>query len=151
MAASDILLLDIFSPTTKVQSLRDRFSLKSLPIPATCYGDRSQEIGMAELIVFIDSKLIGKTAAGSRFRTHTSLTVIDLGRGTTAQDGLTLVGRDKNRHRKRHDASLPSPVNSLDPAHHQLNLRRLLSAGQLRLANLVQKPEQHQRVLARHL
>jgi len=95
LAASDILLLDVFSPTTKVQSLRDRFSLKSLPIPANDFGDLSQEIGMAEVIVFIDSTLIGKTVTGSHFRTHTSLTVIDLGRGTTAQDGLTLVGRDK--------------------------------------------------------
>jgi di/tricarboxylate transporter len=48
--------------------------------------DKSQEIGMAEVIVRADSELVGRTVMNSRFRERTGLSVIGLRRGRIAHE-----------------------------------------------------------------
>jgi di/tricarboxylate transporter len=52
-----------------------------MPLTGAYFTDRSQEIGMAEVIVPANSDLIGETVVGARFRTRHGLTVIGLRRG----------------------------------------------------------------------
>jgi di/tricarboxylate transporter len=131
--AGDVLLLDVFSPGARIDSLRERFALESLAIPGIYFCDRSQEIGMAEVIVSIDSELIGKNVLQARFRSRTSLSVIGLRRGVTAQEGrildeelkagdtLLVVGRWKHIERLSPDGAgviimrLPTEIDEVLP------------------------------------
>ncbi|MEI8371411.1 MAG: SLC13 family permease [Planctomycetota bacterium] len=131
--AGDVLFLDLFSPGTPVNALGERFALESLAIPGIYFCDRSQEIGMAEVIVSIDSELIGKTILQARFRSLTSLSVIGLRRGVAAQEGrildeelkagdtLLVVGRWKHIERLSIDGAgvlimrLPTEIDEVLP------------------------------------
>lgn len=108
LRADDVLLLDVHAGANvgakagapgnagagfDLAALRQRFGLESLPIPATYLGDRSQEIGMAEVIVPADSALVGKTVVESRFRSRTSLSVVGLRRGPEAHEGSVVDER----------------------------------------------------------
>jgi di/tricarboxylate transporter len=87
--AGDILLVDLFAPGADVEALLRQYALELLPPSESYFTDRSQEIGMAEVIVPADSELVGKTVAGASFRDRTGLTVIGLRRGGVAhQRGL---------------------------------------------------------------
>ncbi len=84
--AGDVLLVDLFAPGARVEPLLEKYGLESLPIPATYFGDRAQEIGMAEVIVPSESDLVGKTVVEARFRSRTSLTVLGLRHGSGAPE-----------------------------------------------------------------
>jgi di/tricarboxylate transporter len=81
LKAGDVLLVDLLALEADVEALRQKYGLEAMPLTGTYFSDRSQEIGMAEVIVPADSELIGKTVASARFRDHTGLTVIGLRRG----------------------------------------------------------------------
>jgi di/tricarboxylate transporter len=85
LMADDILLLDMFAPATNIEAIWRQFALESVPLSGAYFSDRSQEIGMAELIVPATSDLVGKTVVGANFRTRYGLTVIGLRRGALAQ------------------------------------------------------------------
>jgi len=57
-----------------------------MPLSGAYFTDRSQEIGMAEVILPATSELIGKTVVGAEFRTRYGLTVIGLRRGRVAHE-----------------------------------------------------------------
>jgi di/tricarboxylate transporter len=78
LRANDVLMIDLFSDTIKIESVQEQYALQTLPIPATYFADRTQQIGMAEVIVPADSQLVGKSVAEARFRTHTGLSVLGL-------------------------------------------------------------------------
>src|SRR5262249_56458844 len=111
----DILLLDLFAPGRKIEALRQQFALEEMPLSGDYFTDRSQEIGMAEVILPPNSELIGKTVRGARFRTRFGLTVIGLRRGIIAQgrtlpnealkigDTLLLIGPWEDIERLRSD------------------------------------------------
>jgi di/tricarboxylate transporter len=84
--AGDILLVDLFAPGAEVDALLQQYGLELMPLTGAYFTDRSQEIGMAEVIVPDGSGLIGKTVAGSGFRDRTGLTVIGLRRSGVAHD-----------------------------------------------------------------
>jgi di/tricarboxylate transporter len=84
--AGDILLVDLFAPDADVDSLRRRYDLEELPLTGDYFSDRSQEIGMAEIILPASSDLIGKTVVSARFRDHYGLSVIGLKRGAVARE-----------------------------------------------------------------
>ncbi len=65
--AGDILLLDLFSTDADIASMSDKYQLVALPLTGVHFTDRTQEIGMAELIVTADSDLVGKTVIQSSF------------------------------------------------------------------------------------
>jgi di/tricarboxylate transporter len=89
--AGDVLLVDLFA-AADADAVRAKYGLEAMPLSGAYFRDRSQEIGMAEVIVPADSDLVGRTVAASGFRDRTGLTVIGLRRGTAARvpEGETL-------------------------------------------------------------
>ncbi len=86
LRAGDILLVDLFAPGADAATLRQLYALEPLPLSGVYFTDRSQEIGMVEVIIPADSELVGKTVAEARFRDRSGLTVIGLRRGTAAHE-----------------------------------------------------------------
>lgn len=74
----DILFVDLYAADRDIDDLRRQYSLESLPLTGSYFTDRSQEIGMAEVIVPALSELVGKTIAEADFRTRFRLTVVGL-------------------------------------------------------------------------
>jgi di/tricarboxylate transporter len=130
----DILLVDLFTPGADVEALRKQYGLEAMPLSGAYFIDRSQEIGMAEVILPATSALIGKTAAGAEFRSRYGLTVIGLRRGTVAHerglqeetlklgDTLLLIGRWKAIDQLRFEnkelviLNLPAEIDEVLPA-----------------------------------
>ncbi len=87
--AGDILFVDLFAENTRLEELRKRYGLTELPMSGNYFTDRSQEIGMAEVILPAHSELIDKSLIEIDFRRRYRLTVIGLRRGQdTYQAGL---------------------------------------------------------------
>src|SRR5262245_46208052 len=84
--AGDILFVDLFSPSANVEELQKRYALYALPLSGAYFTDRSQEIGMAEVILPAYSELVGKDVIDAKFRDRYGLTVIGLRRGIHAQE-----------------------------------------------------------------
>ncbi len=82
----DVLLIDLYEPTDNIAELRERYGLEELPLSGGYFSDRSQEIGMVEVIIPTTSELVGKTITGAGIRTRYGLTVIGLKRGPHALD-----------------------------------------------------------------
>lgn len=81
LESGDILMIDLLTKCPSVEAVRDRYGLEVLPMAGTYFSDLSQELGMAEVIVHAESRLIGKTVVESGFRSRTGLTAIGLRRG----------------------------------------------------------------------
>jgi di/tricarboxylate transporter len=84
--AGDILFVDLFAPDADVEALQRKYALEAMPLTGAYFTDRSQEIGMAEVILPASSELVGKTVARDRFRDRYGLTVIGLRRGAVAHE-----------------------------------------------------------------
>jgi di/tricarboxylate transporter len=84
LEANDVLLIDLFGTLSNIDELRQKFALEALPLTGTYFTDRSQEIGMVEVLLVPTSELVGKTIVESRFRSRFGLTVIGLRRGVVA-------------------------------------------------------------------
>lgn len=87
LAVNDVLLIDLFANHSNIGELRHRFALEELPLSGSYFTDRSQEIGMAEVLVMPTSDLLGKTIVQAKFRARFGLTVIGLRRGVVAHQG----------------------------------------------------------------
>jgi di/tricarboxylate transporter len=132
--AGDVLLVDLFRPEVSVETLRERLALEVLPLRGEYFADRSQEIGMAEVMLTATSDLAGKTVVESKFRTRFGLTMIGLRHGDTAQDRnlrdeklgigdtLLVIGLWKDIQRLRSDTTnlivlnLPAELDDVLPA-----------------------------------
>ena len=90
LMADDILLVDLFAAGHNIDRLRPQFALEEMPLSGAYFTDRSQEIGMAEVIVPPTSDLIGQTLVEAEFRTRFELTVVGLRRGIVAHQGSLL-------------------------------------------------------------
>jgi di/tricarboxylate transporter len=86
LLAGDILFIDLFAPGIDVEALLRPYTLELLPLSGVYFTDRSQEIGMAEVILPANSELVGKTVVEARFRDRFGLTVIGLKRGIVAHE-----------------------------------------------------------------
>jgi di/tricarboxylate transporter len=84
LQAGDILLIDYAASEADIRSICERFALEEIPLRGADFADRSQEIGLAEVIVAPTSDLVGKTIAGADLRARSNLTVIGLRRGIVA-------------------------------------------------------------------
>ena len=85
LRAGDVLLVDLFAPDIDIPALRQEFALDALPLSGRYFADRSQDLGLAEVILPEGSSLIGKTLVQSEFRTRYGLTAIGLRRGRVAR------------------------------------------------------------------
>ena len=90
LMADDILLVDLFAAGHNIDKLRQQLALEEMPLSGAYFADRSQEIGMAEVIVPPTSDLIGQTLVEAEFRTRFELTVVGLRRGIVAHQGSLL-------------------------------------------------------------
>ena len=84
--ADDVLLADV-TRGAGVAGLCQTAALERLDLSTTYFNDRSQEIGMAEVIVPAESMLVGRSVRDAEFRTRTGLTVVGLRRGAAAMEG----------------------------------------------------------------
>jgi uncharacterized protein with PhoU and TrkA domain len=82
--ADDVLLADLSAPTMDIEALRQRFKLQALPLTGAYFSDRSQDVGMAEVMVAADPELEGKTLVEVDPASRYGLTVIGLRRGPKA-------------------------------------------------------------------
>ena len=125
LQADDVLLIDYAASDSDIQSICERFALEEIPLRGADFADRSQEIGLAEVIVAATSDLVGQTIANAKFRTRFNLTVIGLRRGIVAYgrefldeplaigDTLLLIGPWRELEKLRSDGS---PLVILDMA-----------------------------------
>jgi di/tricarboxylate transporter len=82
LAAGQILLLDVIAPDTEIDRMLRDYKVEKLPLGDGGYfTDRSQEIGMVEVIVPAESKLIGQSILQARVRGEMGLTVLGLRHG----------------------------------------------------------------------
>jgi di/tricarboxylate transporter len=93
LQADDVLLIDLARPTQDIEEMGKRLGLEALPLSGSYFNDRSQEIGMAEVIVPADSDLVGKTVVESQFRSRFGLTVIGMRHGPAPREGVILHER----------------------------------------------------------
>ena len=84
LQSDDTLLVDRFTPKIPMAEFCPQCELEELPLTGTYFSDRSQEIGMIEVMVAADSDLVGKTVLEARFRSRFRLTVIGLRHGERA-------------------------------------------------------------------
>jgi di/tricarboxylate transporter len=90
LRASDILLVDVPGPDildSGQPDLPSKFALEELPLQGSYFMDRSQEVGMAEVILPPDSEMVGKSLLQLTFRKKYRLNVIGLRRGQHAFAG----------------------------------------------------------------
>jgi di/tricarboxylate transporter len=66
-----------------VDEVAMRLSLEPLPRTEGFFSDRSQDLGMAEVLVGPDSSLVGRSVREARLRTRFGLTVLGLRHGNT--------------------------------------------------------------------
>lgn len=79
--ADDVVMVDLLQSCPNVEAIRDRYGLEVLPMAGTYFADLSQELGMAEVMVHAESKLVGRTVVETSFRSRTGLTAIGFRRG----------------------------------------------------------------------
>ena len=107
LEAGDVLLVDLVRPGVDVGELQQQAALEGMPLTDAFFVDRSQDMGIAEAMVAIDSPLVGRSVREARVRSEHRLTVLGLRRGRSAMrhghldeplrvgDTLLLVGRWK--------------------------------------------------------
>ncbi len=84
LQVGDVLFVDVRERPEDIDEICRRFGLYRLSLPESSFSDRSQTIGMAELLVPPTSDLVGETLISARFRSLCKLSVIGIKRGTTA-------------------------------------------------------------------
>lgn len=90
LQADDILLLDLVGTNLSPETLRQKYAFEELPLSGDYFIDRSQEIGMAEVMLGANSDLAGKTVVETQLRTRSGLTVIGRRHGSVASEGSLL-------------------------------------------------------------
>ncbi|PQO38762.1 SLC13 family permease [Blastopirellula marina] len=81
LEVGDILFIDLRADATVVEELCTRYAVDRLPLTGGYFSDRSQEIGMAEVLLPATSELVGKSLVEAHFHDEYDLRVIGLRRG----------------------------------------------------------------------
>ena len=80
LEAGDILMIDACGRDLDIGKVTRSFRLHPMELAANYFGDRSQEIGMAEVLLSPDSRLVGKTVAEADVRSLHDVTVVGVRR-----------------------------------------------------------------------
>lgn len=87
LVAGDVLFLDMQRTDQDVRAMCEQFRLVLLPMSRNYFSDQSQTIGMAELMIPVNSRLIGKNLLEMKFRSVHELAVIGIKRGNQPLQG----------------------------------------------------------------
>ena len=87
LLSGDVLFLDMQRTNQDVRAMCEQFHLILLPISRNYFSDQSQTIGMAELMIPVNSRLIGKNLLELKFRSVHELAVIGIKRGSEPLSG----------------------------------------------------------------
>lgn len=79
--AGDVLLLDVHASTLDANALFRAQGLDVLPLSGAWFSDYANDIGMAEMMVPHNSRLVGASARDARLRASHELAVIGVKRG----------------------------------------------------------------------
>jgi di/tricarboxylate transporter len=99
LEAGDVLLLDSARAAESATPLCSRLGLEPLPLSGLYFTDRAQAIGMAEVLLPADSRLLGKTLRAAGVELQHGLHAVGLRRGqrvldTEARAAATLQAGD---------------------------------------------------------
>lgn len=83
--AGDVLLLDAHAPSLDCEAMLEAQGLDALPLQGAWFSDYANDIGMAEMIVPMNSRLVGASARHARLRASHKLAVLGVKRGKTAE------------------------------------------------------------------
>lgn len=83
--AGDVLLLDAFDPALDTAALFRTLRLEVLPLSGAWFTDYANDIGMAEMMVSVNSPLAGVNAKRAGLRERHKLAVIGLRHGRSAE------------------------------------------------------------------
>lgn len=85
----DILLLDVERQDLDLQDYFEQFVLKAVELKGEYFSEHAKSVGMAEISVFPEAEIIGKTISELRFRSTYGLSVVGLKReGKVMQLGI---------------------------------------------------------------
>ena len=84
LRAGDVLLIDIDRPDGDATALAEEFAVDLLPPGGTYFADRSQDLGMVEAMIPVDSELVGKTVRQAEGLAIPELSIVGLRRGRDA-------------------------------------------------------------------
>jgi di/tricarboxylate transporter len=76
----DVLLIDMDRPGEDVEALAAEYGVDLLPRSGSYFRDRSQQIGLVEVMLPYESQLVGKTAAEAERLAGSELAVVGLRR-----------------------------------------------------------------------
>ena len=80
LQAGDVILLDFLASEVELQTLCSELRLERLPFDSGYFDDRTQEIGMVEMTLPPESRLIGESIIEIGFRTRYNLNVVGIRR-----------------------------------------------------------------------
>ncbi|MFT4172688.1 MAG: SLC13 family permease [Rhodocyclaceae bacterium] len=78
--AHDVMLLDLCAPSEDIEALRAHWRCAPAAMTSDYFADRTQELGMAELMLPPESSLLGKSIVDLGFRSRYQLNVVGLRR-----------------------------------------------------------------------
>ena len=138
--AHDVLLVDLVGVAEDVQAFCQQCRLQPLPLRGQYFSEHARSVGLAEVLLIPDSRLLGKTLRQLAFRREYRLSVVGIQRqGQALTDGLLdeplqladtllVAGEWKQiRYLQQHKRDfllfdLPAEVDEMAPAQNQAPL-----------------------------
>jgi len=85
--ARDVLLIDMSAADVDIREFCSEHRLEPMILRGEYFSDRAQDVGMAEVLIFPDSALQGKTLRESSFRSRYGVSVIGIRRRGEVMEG----------------------------------------------------------------
>jgi di/tricarboxylate transporter len=93
LQADDVLLIDMDRSAADAEALAREHGVELLPRSGSYFADRSQQVGLVEVMLPYESQFVGKTVAEAEVLAQSDLTVVGLRRGREAQEPRDLRGQ----------------------------------------------------------
>ena len=90
LQTGDVLLIDMDRPEADVETLAREYGMDLLPRTGTYFADRSQQMGLVEVMLPYESQFVGKTVVEAERLAQLDLSVVGLRRGRKAQEPRNL-------------------------------------------------------------
>ena len=82
----DILLIDLDRPEVDAEALAREYGVELLPRTGTYFADRSQQMGLVEVMLPYESRFVGKTVPEAELLAQSDLSVVGLRRGREVRE-----------------------------------------------------------------